>query len=609
MRSLLTCWLAAGTVAAFLIAPWWATAGQPPGESQGSADSKVPTDPTAIKPAATIGKKLDGFSLRDYHGKVYSLGDFAAKKALVIAFVGVDCPLATLYAPRLVQLAEEFAPQGVAFLAIDANRQDSATELAAYARTHGIAFPVLKDAGNAVADLVGALRTPEVFVLDREQIVRYRGRIDDQYGVGFRRPRAVRRDLATALEQLLSGKPVSEPVTEPAGCLIGRVPKKEPHGSVTYTNQIARLLNARCVTCHRSGEIAPFPLTAYEEVAGWADTIREVVREGRMPPWFADSAHGTFANDARLSREDKRLIDAWVADGSPEGDRAQLPPVPEFAEGWAIPRPDQVICMDEQPANVAAEGTLPYRYLITDPHFKEDKWIQAIEARPGNRGVVHHIIVSFVRPGERPNLGLGGGPLVGYAPGMPPVVYPPGTAQLVPKGSKVVFQIHYTPNGSPQQDRSCVGLVFADPSSVKQRVWGGATADKKFRIPAGADDYVVQSSRTLGEDVRLLTLTPHMHMRGKAFRFEAEYPDGRRETLLDVPRYDFNWQLRYDLANPKLLPRGTRLLCTARYDNSENNPNNPNPRRAVGWGEQTWDEMMIGYYTTVPAASPGGAAN
>jgi len=568
-----------------------------------------PAAPNAAHPAASIGKKLADFSLRDYRGKVHTLADFAAKKVLVIAFIGVDCPLATLYAPRLVQLAEEFTPQGVAFVAIDANRQDSVTELATYARAHGIQFPLLKDAGNVVADRIGALRTPEVFVLDVERNVSYRGRIDDQYGVGFRRPQPAAHNLSAALEQLLAGKPVSEQVTEASGCLIGRVPKVEPSGDVTYSNQISRILNARCVQCHRTGQIAPFPLSAYEEVAGWAETIREVVRDGRMPPWFADPAHGKFSNDARLSPDEKQLIETWVTAGCPEGDRAQLSPPPEFAEGWAIPRPDRVISMDDQPAKVAAEGVLPYRYLITDPHFKEDKWIQAIEARPGNRAVVHHIIVSFLKPGDRPNLGLDGGPLVGYAPGMPPVIYPKGTAQLVPKGSKVVFQVHYTPNGSPQEDLSCVGIVFADPSSVKHRVWGGATPNTRFRIPAGADDYAVNSSRTFNEDVRLLTLTPHMHMRGKAFRFEVEYPGGRRETLLDVPKYDFNWQLRYDLAEPKLLPRGTRLLCTAKYDNSENNPNNPNPRRAVGWGEQTWDEMMIGYYTTIPANGKAGVAN
>ncbi len=493
MRSLINRLLALAAVStSFAVAPTvWG--GQPPSTAP-AADIPTAVTSAAVTSAAAnlaaanlaaapLGKKIEGFSLRDYHGKVYSLADDAAKNAVVITFVGVDCPLATLYAPRLAQLAKEFAPQGVAFLAIDANRQDSVTELAAYARQHGITFPVLKDAGNVVADLLGATRTPEVFVLDRERIVRYRGRIDDQYGVGFRRPKPQRRDLAAALDEVVSGKPVSEPVTEATGCLIGRVPKKESRGGVTYSNQIARLLNERCVRCHRAGEIAPFPLTEYEEVAGWADTIREVVQDGRMPPWFASSAHGKFANDARLNDAEKQLVAAWVADGCPEGDRAQLPPKPQFTEGWAIPQPDRVIYMDEQPANVAAEGVLPYRYLITDPHFKEDKWIQAIEARPGNRAVVHHIIVSFIRPGERPNLGLGGGPLVGYAPGMPPVVYPPGTAQFVPKGSKVVFQVHYTPNGSPQKDLSCVGTGVRRPQERQKSGLGRRLAQYRFPHP------------------------------------------------------------------------------------------------------------------------------
>ncbi|HEY2839689.1 MAG TPA: redoxin domain-containing protein [Pirellulales bacterium] len=568
---------------------------------EAKTDKKESTTEAASK---SIGQKAPNFSLRDQYGKPHALADYAADKIIVVAFLGNECPLARLYATRLNDLAAEYSPKGVKFLGVNSNRQDALTEIGAFARQLSISFPLLKDAGNVVADALGAERTPQVFVLDAQRVVRYQGRVDDQYGVGFQRPAVTERDLALALDALLSGKPVAKAVTDAPGCLIGRVAKKESRGDVTYHKQISRILNERCVACHRPGEIGPFPLTNYEEASGWAPTVREVVDEGRMPPWFAKEPHGVFSNDARLSDEEKRLISAWVDDGCPEGDKKDAPNPPSFAEGWQIPTPDLIVPIDDVPAKVAAQGVLPYRYFIVDPYFKEEKWIRAIEARPGNRAVVHHIIVGFIRPGEQPRLGLGGGSLVGYAPGMPPQKYPEGSALFVPRGAKIVFQVHYTPNGTPQEDLSCVGLVFAKPSEVREKVSGDEAANTRFRIPAGANNFELHARHVFHEDVRLLSMTPHMHMRGKSFRYEAVYPNGRREVLLDVPRYDFNWQLRYDLAEPKFLPRGSHLHCTAHFDNSEENLNNPNPRRNVGFGEQTWDEMMIGYFTTLPGEPP-----
>jgi len=243
---------------------------------------------SAAESSSPLGRKVENFTLRDFRGKLHSLDEAGDKKLVVIAFLGCDCPLARLYAPRLEKLAQEYEPKGVTFLGINANSQDSLTELGAYVQSHGLTFPVLKDAGNAVADQVGAIRTPEVFVLDQDRIIRYRGRIDDQYLVGRQRPTATQEDLKAALEELLAGKPVSTAETAAVGCHIGRVPKREPHGDVTYSNQISRLIQQRCVECHREGEIAPFPLSSYEEVVGWGETIREVVDQGRMPPWFAN---------------------------------------------------------------------------------------------------------------------------------------------------------------------------------------------------------------------------------------------------------------------------------------------------------------------------------
>ena len=443
--------------------------------------------------------------------------------------------------------------------------------------------------------------TPEAFLLDRDRVVRDWGRIDDQYGfktgAGYVKPKLNERFLANALEEVLAGKPVTKPVVKADGCLIGRV-KHQPHGDVTYSNQIARILNSRCVSCHRAGEVAPFAMTSYDEVQGWAEMIGEVVSEGRMPPWFADPQFGHFANEARLTDDEKSLIATWINNGAPEGDKSQLPEPPKFVDGWQMGTPDQIVYMRDEPFDVPAEGVVRYQFFRVDPGWTEDKWVQASEARPGNRGVVHHIIVFASREGED-ELGGGRGGLAGYAPGTQPHINQPGTAVFVPAGSKLVFQLHYTPNGSAQQDRSAVGFKFADPKSVKRTLRDGLVGDVAFKIPAFDGNFEVKGRHRFLKDTMLLSLMPHMHLRGKSFKFEAQYPDGTKEVLLDVPQYDFNWQLRYYLSEPKLMPKNTRLECTAHFDNSAENLANPDPTATVSFGEQTWEEMMFGFYTAI----------
>jgi hypothetical protein len=465
---------------------------------------------------------------------------------------------------------------------------------------------MLKDLGNNVADAVGASRTPEVFVLDADRVVRYRGRIDDQYGFTgpndtqtYQRPEAQRRDLAIAIDELLAGGVVSEPYHKAPGCHIGRIKTPDPDSEVTYTNQIARILNQNCVYCHREGQIAPFTLTSYDNTVGWAEMIAEVVETQRMPPWHASPEHGDFANDARLSDKDKETIYAWVDAGAPEGDPAELPEPPEFAEGWMIPEPDQVIYINDDGYDVPADGVVDYQYFEVDPGWTEDTYISAIEARPGNTAIVHHILV-FVRPPEGRRSGrsarLRDGWLAAYAPGFRPELLPAGQARKVPAGSKLMFQMHYTPNGSAQTDRSYLGVTFADPATVRQEVQVGAAGNYFFGIPPQESNYPVESNYTFSKDYELISLMPHMHLRGSAFRYEVTYPDGSRETLLDVPHYDFGWQTSYVLREPKLMPAGTRMQCFAEFDNSEDNLNNPDPTVEVRFGEQTFNEMMIGFF-------------
>jgi peroxiredoxin/mono/diheme cytochrome c family protein len=544
-----------------------------------------PTDTTGARPLT--------FKLQDFRGGWHALDDAREKKLVVIAFLGTECPLASLYAPRLAELARGYDQKGVAFFGVDSNQQDAPSSMSRFAQEHDLPFPFLKDVGNELADRLGVDRTPEVFVLDAGRVVRYRGRVDDQFGFGVHRPAPSRRDLAGALDDLLAGHPIATPRTAPVGCRLGRIAKAKGEGPITYSKEVARILRDRCVACHREGEIAPFSLAKYPQAAGWAEMIDEVVQSGRMPPWHASPEYGSFSNEARLSAEEKQTIAAWVAAGAPEGDPHDLPEPAHYVEGWRIPAPDLVIALPKT-VKVPAEGTMPYQNFMIDPKLKKDVWVRASQVRPGNPLVVHHLVVFVLPPGSRgsePRIDF----LAAYAPGMPPRILPDGTARLVPAGSRLLFQIHYTPRGIPQTDRSEIGLVFADPQTIRKEMTAIAAINMDLRIPAGASDYAAEARHRFGQDMVVYSLLPHMHLRGKSFRFEAVFPDGRTEVLLDVPRYEFEWQNVYVLSKPKLMPEGSVLRCLARYDNSADNLSNPDPKATVTWGEQTRDEMLVGY--------------
>jgi len=390
------------------------------------------------------------------------------------------------------------------------------------------------------------------------------------------------------------------------------VAAKGPAGStVTFTKDVAPIFYARCVECHRPGEIAPMSLLTYKDARPWARAIKEKVVERSMPPWLADPKYGHFENDRRLPQKEIETIVAWVDAGSPKGEDQDLPPAPKFAAGWALGQPDVVISLPEE-VSVPADGVVPYMYISAPTNFKEDKWVQAAEIRPGNRNVVHHIIVNVQEPAGKTNsrqestsgpaeVRERGIKIAGFAPGEQPKVYPKGTAKLIKAGSSLIFQMHYTPNGQAAKDRSYIGLYFAK-EPVQKKVQTATAANARFVIPAGDPNYEVKSSWEAKEDVLIVDLMPHMHVRGKDFIYTAVYPDGRSEVVLSVPRYDFNWQLLYRPAQPIFLPKGGRLECVAHFDNSAGNKYNPDPTKEVRWGPQTWEEMMIGWFDYIRAS-------
>jgi peroxiredoxin len=569
-----------------------------------------------------VGQKLSNFTLPDATtDRPFALYGLAGKKAAVLVFLGTECPLAKLYAPRLAEISRVYRSRGVAFVGIDSNAHDSEAAIREFAEASVLGFPILRDQGNVVSDLALVERTPEVLVLDGRARIHYRGAIDDQYGQGTRKAEASQHFLTDALDAILAGQPLALKATPAPGCLLDRVepklavaapPRVRPApaevvaagreleeeasrdiGPVTYASSAAKVIQEKCQSCHRPGQVAPFSLLSYDDARKHAAMIEEVVENRRMPPWHADPRYGRYSNDRSLSARERAILAAWVDQGSPLGDPGQISAPRSFSEGWTIGKPDLVIEMPET-YTVPAQGVVEYVHFRVPTRFTEDRWIQAAEAQPGDRSVVHHIVVYLDdHSGKKRSVGEMGH-LCGYAPGDMPSVYPPGSAKRVPAGADLVFQLHYTPNGRVRTDRSRIGFIFArEPVTREARTIG--IAEDKFLIPPHQDNVPVSSSLTLQQDVRLLSFMPHMHLRGKDFRYTVTRPGKPPEVVLSIPAYDFGWQSYYILAEPLALPKGTRIDCLGHFDNSKNNPYNPDPSKLVRWGDQTFEEMMIGY--------------
>ena len=607
--------------------------------------AKSPADEAAAQPSATNSAaaasqpmttlpdlRLPNFRLPDFRlpnarGREWTQNDLASGGIVVFAVLGTECPLAKLYAGRLQNILAEMRSRtdgAVDVIALFPNRQDSLSDIAAMGLGSQIDYPMLKDPAGEFSRQLGATRTPEVFVFGADRTLKYRGRIDDQYGIGYVRDAPEKTELRNVLRDLIAGRSVTTSPTDAIGCLIGYPKNAATDGSgadvgteapVNYVDHIADLLDRRCVGCHREGEIGPFAMNDYDEVVGWADMMLETIQDGRMPPWHASPDHGRFANERRLSDDEKDLFARWVDSGAPRGlgiagKSRHADKRPDWVSGE---EPDLIVPITDDPVEIQAEGVVRYRYFVVDPGLTEDTWFTHAEIRVGNRRVVHHVL-GFASPPDAKGLdrfaGGVGGYLVGYVPGTREIRPPAGYAKRIPAGSKLVFQMHYTPTGSPETDQSELGLYLIDADEVTHEVHTASAAQLHLRIPPHDDRYTTYSaSNPLPEGAELLSMSPHMHVRGSAYRYELERVDGSTETLLDIPYYDFNWQTTYQLAEPIRVAAGERIVGTAVFDNSRNNLANPDPSATVSWGDQTFDEMMIGYFHYALPRSSGDSTD
>ena len=558
-------------------------------------------------PPAPVGRQIAAFTLPDAAGTPWVLADQTrTAKATVVAFLSAGCPVSQGNLPALAELHKKFSGKGVVVVGVFSHPAEDAAAVAAHVKEHALLFPCLKDDGTTLADKLAIDRVPTVVVLDSGRKVRYAGRVDDQFAVGVHRAKPTTRELLSAVESVLAGTEVETPFAAPAGCKLTRPTAAKPT-AVTYHKEVSRVIQQRCQGCHRPGEAAPFALMTYQQAKGWSGMMREVVADNVMPPWHADSPPGHVLNDRRLSADEKRILLEWADAGCPDGDPKDAPPAKTYATGWRLGRePDRVIEMNK-PVSVPASYLLglagmPYEYVPAGEPFEKDTWVTGLEVRPDFRSAIHHVIAFLVPPGKTfwdvAGPDFGSHVLAAYVPGDDPILYPAGTAKLIPKGGQILFEVHYTPNGKAGVDRSKIGLLTTD-KPPKYEAKSDAVFTEKFRIPPGEANHQVVARRRFKTEVTLAGLTPHMHLRGKAFKYELTRPDGTTETLLNVPRYDFNWQVAYTLAKPVRVPAGSLLTCTAVFDNSSGNPANPDPTKAVRWGQQTWEEMMIGFVETV----------
>jgi peroxiredoxin/Ca2+-binding EF-hand superfamily protein/mono/diheme cytochrome c family protein len=584
--------------------------------SAGALADPVREAPKVLAPsAAGVGRMVPDVRLKTLDGKEVQLKDVVGNKGLVIVFTNTSCPICKKYGPTLAKIEETLTAKGVAVLFVNPTANEKLEDMKAFVAAHRLKGPYVHDRDGAFAKTLGATSTAEVFLLDKQRTVVYRGALDDQYGLGYAHEAPKRTYLLDAVTAMLSNRTVDPAATTAPGCELDLSDAKAVSVGVTYHNRISRIIQTNCIECHRRGGVAPFSLETYEDVVAHAGMIRKVVERGTMPPWFAappqEGQPSPWANDRSLSAGDKADLLAWLKSDRPLGDPADAPLPRTFPDGWLIGKPDAVFEFP-RPVPIKATGIMPYQHIMVETNLTEDKWLKAVEVRPSAREVVHHVLVFVLPPGNEDADGLRDTAADGrrgffaiYVPGQSVLSYPEGFAKRLPKASRLLFQMHYTPNGTATEDKTSIGLVFAEKEpQYEVKVVG--IVNTRFRIPPGADNYPVEATLRVPIQATVLGFLPHMHLRGKAFRYEITLPGGKTETLLDIPHYDFNWQLYYRLAEPRPLPPGTVVKATGWYDNSEKNPANPDPKKTVRWGLQTTDEMMLGYLEYyVPVGSAG----
>ena len=571
---------------------------------------------------ARLGTKIANVNFEGADGKPFALYDLAGKKAVVIIVLNFDCPNSTGYSPVLAEMARAYADRDVAFLGVCPNADEDAASFKKKADELRLGFPVNKDERSAAVGALKAEVTPEAFLLDHNFVLRYRGRIDDGYAARLKRNLVVTsHDLRNALDEVLAGKPVSNPLTRGVGCPIHTTREIRQDGPITYYHDVLPILQKHCQHCHRPGEVGPFSLVTYKQAVNWASDIKEYSQSRQMPPWKITEGIA-FHNERYLSDSEIGALAAWVEGGTPEGNPSDAPPAKEFKEGWSLGPPDLVL-EPQQDFILGPGGRDVFRCFVLPTNLDEDRHVIAYEVKPGNPRIVHHTVnlidtsgrarslearaqasesdrrgSGYDRgPGYSHSMGVGFLPsnaIGGWAPGQQPYELPAGYSWRMRKGADLVVQVHYHRNGRVERDRTQIGLYFAKKTEDIKPFKGAVIPGVFLRIPAGDENYRVTGSAQAMEECTVHSIMPHMHLIGRSIRITMRPPGEETQTLLAIKDWDYNWQETYFLKQPLKLKPGTVLRVEAVYNNSSKNPMNPNnPPRIVIPGEQTDNEMCF----------------
>jgi hypothetical protein len=552
--------------------------------------------PSLLASDVTIGTKIETIRMKDIRGVPRDLNDLGSHQAYVFVFVTSDCPIVKKTLPKLLDLYNTYHTQDVLFVCVNVGANDTLRDVASQALEYQAPWLFVKDYDAQAAKALGITRTPQVAVLNSRHELVYRGRVDDQFRLGGTKPNASRDDLKIAIDELLAAKNISIPETIADGCAIStKSPTATPiQSDLNYQQHIAPIVLGHCANCHRPGTAAPFSLLSHQDVVAHSEMIQEVIRDETMPPWYANKHHGKFQNDRSLSTQQKEMLLEWLASERSIGPQDAAPKEPQFEETpWRIGTPDLIITTLEQ-HTVPATGFVPYKYVVLPHVFLSDTWVSAFEIRPLNPAVVHHCNMAYATSKGASEETF----ITGYVPGGQPMdltKFDNGVAYKLPAGSALGLQIHYTTTGQEQKCRIQVGLRFPK-EQVRKQLYHFVLDPRGWKIPPGDPAFRITSKHELKRDADLLGLFTHMHVRGRDMTFYAIDPSGSKETLLQLPNYNFEWQLGYELApGTKLLPKGTQIEAVAHYDNSPLNPYNPDPKATVEYGPQTVDEMFNGF--------------
>lgn len=543
--------------------------------------------------------KVDNFSLIDHEGVAHELYYYSDASAVVLMVQGNGCPIVRNALPDYRVLRERYQNEGVEFWMINANSQDNRDSITAEAEEFDIDFPILVDSAQIVGIGLNLTRTAELLIVDtKDWSLAYRGPINDRFEYERQRDSADVNYAADAIDAVLAGEHLSITQVDAKGCLINLPDRTEDATEISYTEDIVPILAKNCMGCHVEGGIGPWAMSSYEMVRGFSLMMREVVRTRRMPPWHADPHVGTWKNDRSISDAEKQTLVRWIEAGAPRGEGEDiLKTVHAPIDEWPLGPPDYIVEFPE--FEVAASGTVDYQYFTVDNEMTEGRWLKSVAFVPGDPRVVHHVLMGTVRK-DRPSRDRGTGWdqfVGGYAPGLRSQTdrEPRDAGVWLDSNTRFRAQMHYTPIGKVVTDKTKVGLYFFDEKPPKL-LRSDVVLNLQLQIPPNEKNAKVHAYIDLQKDMTLYSVLPHSHYRGKSSKFTLQYPDGRQELVLSVPDYDFQWQTGYIFETPLKVPAGSRLIHETIYDNSKQNPANPDPNLLVRWGQQSWDEMLYGSF-------------